>query len=363
MATDWDIESYRKEYECDEHWRLREAFMRAYKDQFTEDELVCLAQVFVNVELLGCRYPLETVQRVTQLAGDLDEVKSYRESRRTTLKRTFIAADDAVAARYHKPETSKKVTSEENTISSVVATPDDRNLFNLLRGVVIKLHSNDLEIGNYNSIIQSINAERKRLNAPEFEQHVKINHVSVAPSYSVQYSYQQTLLVDVSGTGQTTAAKNKSKVEASEALYKLLQKYCYTVRPKVKFLTEELEIKKETVEVGPSKQSTANGSNIQQEDFEDQKIEENNIGFKMLKMLGWKSGSALGSRSDGIVDPVSLQIKIDKRAGFGLTAKNNDTLDAQAVRKLLMDYKNSSSEYDLAFSANFTKEDRATIHT
>jgi hypothetical protein len=57
-----------------------------------------------------------------------------------------------------------------------------------------------------------------------------------------------------------------------------------------------------------------------------------------------------------------LQIKIDKKAGFGLTATNNDALDYQAVKKLLVDYKNSYSEYDLAFSADFTKEDRATIH-
>jgi hypothetical protein len=76
--------------------------MKAYKLQFTEDELVCLAQVFVNIELMGCRYPSETMEKVAKLAESIDVVKTYRESRRTTLKRTFIQAEDAVAMKYNK---------------------------------------------------------------------------------------------------------------------------------------------------------------------------------------------------------------------------------------------------------------------
>lgn len=53
---DWDIDSYRTEHECDEHWEIRKNFMEAHKGRIPEDELVCLAQVFVNIELLGCRY-------------------------------------------------------------------------------------------------------------------------------------------------------------------------------------------------------------------------------------------------------------------------------------------------------------------
>lgn len=56
VNEDWDVEQHKVEYESDEHWELRRNFLLAHKDKFSEDALVCLAQVFVNVELLGCRY-------------------------------------------------------------------------------------------------------------------------------------------------------------------------------------------------------------------------------------------------------------------------------------------------------------------
>lgn len=55
MSTDWDIDSYKTDYENIEHWELKKKFMLAHKDKFSEDELVSLAQVFANIEFLGCR--------------------------------------------------------------------------------------------------------------------------------------------------------------------------------------------------------------------------------------------------------------------------------------------------------------------
>lgn len=56
VNENWDVEQHKVEHESDEHWDLRRNFLLAHKDKFSEDMLVCLAQVFVNVELLGCRY-------------------------------------------------------------------------------------------------------------------------------------------------------------------------------------------------------------------------------------------------------------------------------------------------------------------
>lgn len=53
--TNWDVNKYRTSFEADDHWELRKAFMLAHKDRFNEDEIVCLAQVFTNVEFLGCK--------------------------------------------------------------------------------------------------------------------------------------------------------------------------------------------------------------------------------------------------------------------------------------------------------------------
>ena len=53
--TEWSVEKYRTDYESDEHWELRKSFMEVHRDRFSEDEIVCLAQVFINVEFLGCK--------------------------------------------------------------------------------------------------------------------------------------------------------------------------------------------------------------------------------------------------------------------------------------------------------------------
>lgn len=55
MSSDWDVDSYRTDHESNDHWELRKKFMLAHKDKFSEEELVCLAQVFTNIEFLGCR--------------------------------------------------------------------------------------------------------------------------------------------------------------------------------------------------------------------------------------------------------------------------------------------------------------------
>lgn len=52
--TNWDVDKYMSEYECEDHWQFRRQFLVEHKDRYPEDQLVCLAQVFFNVEFLGC---------------------------------------------------------------------------------------------------------------------------------------------------------------------------------------------------------------------------------------------------------------------------------------------------------------------
>lgn len=97
FSTDWDIDVYRREYESEEHWQLRRRFMEMHKDKFAEDRLVCLAQVFTNMEFMGCKYPSETMRMVGELSVDV--AKEFREQRANRLKRTFVTASDAAEAR------------------------------------------------------------------------------------------------------------------------------------------------------------------------------------------------------------------------------------------------------------------------
>lgn len=97
FSTDWDVDAYRREYESEEHWCLRKRFMEMHKDKFPEDKLVCLAQVFTNMEFMGCKYPSETMIMVGELSQEV--AKEFRAGRANRLKRTFVAASDAAEAR------------------------------------------------------------------------------------------------------------------------------------------------------------------------------------------------------------------------------------------------------------------------
>lgn len=97
FPTDWDVDRYRADYESEEHWELRKAFIEAHKDKFAENELVCLAAVFTNIEFLGCRYPHKTMERVALLSKDV--AAKFRALRSSRLKRTFVGASDAASAK------------------------------------------------------------------------------------------------------------------------------------------------------------------------------------------------------------------------------------------------------------------------
>ena len=51
----WDAEKYRTKFESDEHWELKQEFIEVHRNSFPEERLICLAQIFINVTLLGCR--------------------------------------------------------------------------------------------------------------------------------------------------------------------------------------------------------------------------------------------------------------------------------------------------------------------
>ena len=55
---------------------------------------------------------------------------------------------------------------------------------------------------------------------------------------------------------------------------------------------------------------------ISQSNLADKPIESSNIGNKMLKMMGYKEGEGLGKKSDGIVEPIKVQMR-DTTKGIG----------------------------------------------
>lgn len=69
--VNWSVDAYREEFESEEHWKLRKDFMEKWKHNYAEERLVCLARVFANIELLGCRYPPEVMKEVASLSEEV----------------------------------------------------------------------------------------------------------------------------------------------------------------------------------------------------------------------------------------------------------------------------------------------------
>ena len=40
-------------------------------------------------------------------------------------------------------------------------------------------------------------------------------------------------------------------------------------------------------------------------DYKEHKLDDANIGFKLLQKAGWAEGQGLGEKGDGIVDPIN----------------------------------------------------------
>ncbi|XP_018018459.1 partner of xrn-2 protein 1, partial [Hyalella azteca] len=93
VNTDWDIEQYRTKFEPLDHWNLKKEFMETHKSLIEEDRLVCLAQVYANIQLLGCKYPGPIFRQVQELGKGLGA--QYHKKRAGKLQRTFVGAKDA----------------------------------------------------------------------------------------------------------------------------------------------------------------------------------------------------------------------------------------------------------------------------
>lgn len=112
-------------------------------------------------------------------------------------------------------------------------------------------------------------------------------------------------------------------------------------------------------------------------------LKEDNIGFQMLKKLGW-GGGPLGKHKDGIVDPIEVQAKRGRK-GFGLpqltpNASTSETnypndfltdgfnlqneafrIDVNFYRDLMQNFRARRLGYDLVFSVEFTEIERAVL--
>ncbi|XP_047472348.1 mucin-5AC-like [Penaeus chinensis] len=113
VNNNWQVEKYKYPFESEEHWKLKKEFLLAHKNNVPEEQLVCLAQVYINVKLLGCRYPAQTMKKIAALGVNLG--KEYKEMQKTRLQRTFVKASEAAEAKIMRaPKRKIEDTKQSN---------------------------------------------------------------------------------------------------------------------------------------------------------------------------------------------------------------------------------------------------------
>ncbi|XP_055639566.1 NF-kappa-B-repressing factor-like [Toxorhynchites rutilus septentrionalis] len=343
--TNWSIDAYRTRYEPEEHWDLRRTFMDRHQHWIPEDELVCLAQVFVNVELLHCRYPLETMERIKELAGDI--ANGYRAMRRNKLQRTFVSASDAAASKVQKKGPFQP--SDGRQFKPIVPI---RTLEDVYNNIVIM--NNDYE---------QTQMEFGRLGCGQLE--LTVSKESGGKNIG-EIRFKQFLLA------KAVAAEDKPARKAVKREFlTLMSEHCYQIIRK-SVLLSNVNVERKAVDGAVDHRGRSVAG-----DFKEKKIDESNLGFKLLQKLGWAGGS-LGTKSEGIVDPINCQIKIGRK-GLGATAAsqekdgtkkggkidtNKETfgIDVNFYRQTMRNFRDSGIQYDMVFSNEFTKEERALFH-
>lgn len=339
-SEDWDVEQYKAEHECDEHWELRKRFLLEHKGKFPEDQLLCLAQVLANVELLGCRYPEETMELIADLGRDI--LEDYRDRQKKRIKRTFVKASDAVAnsrdqgqgaigARYpvdstrHKRSTNSPSRTESDETSPKKMRIQEEGPYG---DIVIVKRPGDIP---QNTLACAVAASGSNL---EWKYDRDNNNCKCSVFINSK------LLAEAIGTNQKVVKRETSILGIKE-----LQKYYYTI-----------EIKQNI-----SGDANITATSMLSQTSNQDSIPNDNIGMKLMKLMGW-SGGGLGKSEQGIVEPVTVKQQIS-REGLGLKMKSYSTNDLKTKAKDIMrKYLAGDMKNDLIFSSDFSNDERAVIH-
>lgn len=409
--TNWDIEKYRSPHEPNYQWELRKTFMEHNKDRFQEDKLVCLAQTFANVEFMGCRYPKETMTLVEELSFGI--VQEFRQRQKNVLKRTFVSGSDAAEARVNRvnkrksetnptpsvdlsnlkygrfvsasnePETSNKKSDEpqqavapveEEQVSAPAKTTregskrrpivwdiqDDSKTAASVAKPSIQSKSQNQRNANPTKKISTYNPRdplsgfvivRLSYSPDENPGNIlnrsggfcKMMHTT---NYSILADGRHQCDVIVNNQTASSAisfSKNEARETAQSKALQNLSKKCYTLMIKSAYLSDGTTVSMENVD-GTSQSNNA--------------LESDNVGHKLMKMMGW-TGGGLGKEGSGISEPITPNA-VFRREGFGAATSAKDFI--AKIRKIIEDYAKNNSSYDLVFAPGFTNEQRKEMH-
>ncbi|XP_017067810.1 NF-kappa-B-repressing factor isoform X2 [Drosophila eugracilis] len=161
--------------------------------------------------------------------------------------------------------------------------------------------------------------------------------------------YADVLINDeviASGQGENIKA---ARFAAFKQALLFLQSHCYSIKLNATRETIKVKRSKKGVKIDVTKDSADSQG--------DQKLDESNKGYRMMRLMGW-AGGGLGRQKQGIEEPVSYLMKINRN---GLGSKQPQGI-LEDYRTLIENYVNSDDMRDMLFEPTFSKEERAAFH-
>ncbi|KAM3956145.1 LOW QUALITY PROTEIN: uncharacterized protein ACR2FA_009935 [Aphomia sociella] len=383
--TNWDIDKYKEDHECEDHWNLRRAFMERWKNDYPEERLVCLARVFANMEFMGCRYPIKVMQEVARLSQEV--AQNYRNAKKSKLQRTFVSASDAAEDR------AKGIKREGGVVLDRPPQKASKILF------VQQGHDNiDKEVAQDSKLKESDNEDsygQESINETKSSQVIDaselLNEMMRIKCLDVKMFNERmfytpfgrmVLLIrpwssklgniqtscQVCGVPLRTVYENNSfSLIINE---KLLAQGTGSSKAEARSIVEMMawnRLREESISIVVKEQFIAQGdARISVQDVTARKDDfgtpiENSVATKMMKLMGWKGGG-LGADSQGIAEPIKPNLQMVNRAGLG-SAGTDLRQQRRAAQNLMQRYLASDTlDLDLVFSSEFSKEERAQLH-
>jgi len=90
------------------------------------------------------------------------------------------------------------------------------------------------------------------------------------------------------------------------------------------------------------------------------KLDDSNLGNKLLRKMGWKGSGGIGKHEKGIADPVFVDA-VEGRKGVGHEQKNT-SIKRDSVEKTLLDFIRDDQQTEIRFSNDLSSEERAIVH-
>lgn len=290
--------------------------MQTYSEMFPDDELACLAQTFINIEVLGNKYPPGIVDRVELLASRVPEIKIYRQLRQ-----------------------GRKTRAQEEA--------------NVLRGSMLrKRRYLPLDLTN----------ETHDWNEQERSEIMKIWQPENLHFENEEPNVFRALLKDViyfEIPKDEAASLNKTKAlmkrvgKVTVEFPRGVKKCCFKFNDRIvgQGVGNTKELAKNAAHDDFIHTVKTNCHTIKKRQLKDAQTEPGDEIEKVLEILGAKF-------NDERVDNVAMQIKITRN---DLLAEMSDKLDQRRINRILSAFKRIQTEFDLVFKENLSKEDRAMI--